>query len=82
VKIDIAKAFDTVSWTYLLRIMEHMGFSRRWLNWISLWLDDYTVSWTYLQLDDYSGQGCSRQSKNVCGSRSYRDRDDHLSLGH
>jgi hypothetical protein len=37
-KIDIAKAFDTVSWNYLLRIMRHMGFSQRWLNWISLCL--------------------------------------------
>jgi hypothetical protein len=37
-KIDIAKAFDTVSWRYLLRIMQHMGFTRRWLNWISLCL--------------------------------------------
>jgi hypothetical protein len=35
-KIDIAKAFDTVSWTYLLDIMKHMCFSRRWLNWICM----------------------------------------------
>jgi hypothetical protein len=37
-KIDIAKAFNTVSWRYLLRIMQHMGFTQRWLNWISLCL--------------------------------------------
>lgn len=37
-KIDIAKAFDTVSWSYLLRIMRHMGFPQRWLNWISVCL--------------------------------------------
>jgi hypothetical protein len=35
-KIDIAKAFDTVSWGYLLSIMSHMGFSSRWLDWICL----------------------------------------------
>jgi hypothetical protein len=31
-KIDITKAFDTVSRRYLLRIMQHMGFTRRLLN--------------------------------------------------
>jgi hypothetical protein len=35
-KIDIAKAFDTLSWGYLLSIMSRMGFSRRWLDWICL----------------------------------------------
>jgi len=35
-KIDISKAFDSVSWSFLLDILAQMGFSRRWLNWISL----------------------------------------------
>jgi hypothetical protein len=38
IKVDIAKAFDTVDWTFLLAILKHMGFSRRWLDWISLML--------------------------------------------
>jgi hypothetical protein len=38
IKVDIAKAFDTVNWTFLLAILKHMGFSRRWLDWISLML--------------------------------------------
>lgn len=28
-KIDIAKAFDTVSWSFLFLLLEHLGFSRR-----------------------------------------------------
>lgn len=28
-KIDIAKAFDTLSWMFLLEVLQHMGFSRR-----------------------------------------------------
>lgn len=34
-KIDIAKAFDTVAWTFLLEVLQHMGFGRRWRNWVS-----------------------------------------------
>ncbi|WVZ61528.1 hypothetical protein U9M48_011389 [Paspalum notatum var. saurae] len=34
-KIDIARAFDSVSWPFLLELLEHRGFSRSWRNWIS-----------------------------------------------
>jgi len=37
-KIDISKAFDSIDWRFLLGLLAHMGFSRRWLNWISLLL--------------------------------------------
>jgi hypothetical protein len=30
IKVDIAKAFDTVSWVFLLDILHHMGFGHRW----------------------------------------------------
>jgi hypothetical protein len=35
-KIDIARAFDSVVWSFLLEILQHMGFSRRWREWISI----------------------------------------------
>jgi hypothetical protein len=34
-KIDLAKAFDTVAWPFLLEVMEHAGFPLRWRDWIS-----------------------------------------------
>jgi hypothetical protein len=34
-KVDIAKAFDSVAWPFLIDILRHIGFSRRWCNWIS-----------------------------------------------
>lgn len=32
VKLDISKAFDSVSWSYLLDIMTFLGFGIRWCN--------------------------------------------------
>jgi hypothetical protein len=37
-KIDIAKAFDTITWAFLIELLHHLGFSRRWINWVSLLL--------------------------------------------
>lgn len=34
-KLDISKAFDTVSWEYILELLEHRGFSPWWRDWIS-----------------------------------------------
>lgn len=33
-KLDIAKALDTVSWPYLLDRLRHLGFGDRWIGWI------------------------------------------------
>nr|GEW76430.1 putative RNA-directed DNA polymerase, eukaryota, reverse transcriptase zinc-binding domain protein [Tanacetum cinerariifolium] len=33
-KVDFEKAFDSLSWNFLLSIMEQMRFSSKWRNWI------------------------------------------------
>lgn len=38
VKLDIAKAFDSVSWPYLLDMLRARGFGARWCDWISMLL--------------------------------------------
>jgi hypothetical protein len=35
-KLDIHKAFDTVSWSYLLEVMQALGFGPRWHEWVSI----------------------------------------------
>ncbi|WVZ91735.1 hypothetical protein U9M48_037868 [Paspalum notatum var. saurae] len=34
-KIDLARAFDSVAWPFLLEVLEFLGFSRRWRDWIA-----------------------------------------------
>ena len=35
-KLDIAKAFDSVNWGYLLELLQRLGFVLKWRQWISL----------------------------------------------
>jgi hypothetical protein len=37
-KVDIARAFDMVSWAFLIDLLRHLGFSQRWMNWVSILL--------------------------------------------
>jgi hypothetical protein len=37
-KLDVARAFDSVSWPFLLSILRQRGFGPRWIGWITLML--------------------------------------------
>lgn len=37
-KVDIVKAFDSITWPFLLEVLQHIGFPRCWTNWISILL--------------------------------------------
>jgi hypothetical protein len=35
-KLVISKAFNIVSWEYVLELLKHRGFSHKWRDWLSL----------------------------------------------
>ncbi|GJZ74415.1 RNA-directed DNA polymerase, eukaryota [Tanacetum coccineum] len=43
-KVDFEKAFDSISWDFLIRVMHFMGFSDTWINWISGCLNSAATS--------------------------------------
>jgi len=64
-KIDITKAFDTVSWAFLLEVLQHMGFGQRWRDWISVIL---STSSTKILLNGQPG-------RRICHVRALRQGD-------
>ncbi|KAM0851222.1 hypothetical protein ACQ4PT_052558 [Festuca glaucescens] len=43
-KVDVAKAFDSILWPFLLSILRQWGFGPRWLRWIALLLRSMSTS--------------------------------------
>ena len=33
-KIDFEKAYDTVSWVFLEKVLIGRGFAHKWINWV------------------------------------------------
>ena len=55
-KLDIHKAFDTVSWSYLLEVLQALGFGARWREWISIL---FRTTSSRVLLNESQKKGCS-----------------------
>lgn len=64
-KVDLAKAFDSMSWPFLLEVLEHASFPMRWRDWISAMLG--TASTKVL----VNG----RAGRHICHARGLRQGD-------
>jgi hypothetical protein len=67
-KLDITKAFDSVSWTFLMEVLEKLGFGRIWRDIVSEML---ATSSTQILLNGVPGQYIShrrglRQGDPLC----------------
>ena len=43
-KVDIAKAFDTLEWSFLLKVLHVYGFNNTFCNWVKVILESATLS--------------------------------------
>jgi len=54
-KLDIAKAFDTVRWDYLQEVLQQLGFGPRWRSWVTTLLGTAnsfgTTEWGQREVD-------------------------------
>jgi hypothetical protein len=62
IKLDISKAFDSVSWVFFLEVMQALGFGQRWRDWIATLL---ATSSSKILLNSIPG----RQLKHARGLR-------------
>jgi hypothetical protein len=48
-KLDITKAFDTVKWPFVLKVLRRLGFGDRWITWMCGLLATASARIMYMQ---------------------------------
>ena len=52
-KLDIKKAYDQINWSFVLTVLQKMGFGRRWIAWIKWYIT--TASFSVIINDNPTG---------------------------
>jgi hypothetical protein len=62
-KLDLSKAYDRVDWDFLKKVMQRLGFSHRWVDWIMACVTSvrYQVKFNGNLLDSFSPSRGLRQ---------------------
>jgi hypothetical protein len=62
-KLDLSKAYDRVDWDFLKKVMQRLGFSHRWVDWIMACVTSvrYQVKFNGNLLDSFSPSQGLRQ---------------------
>jgi hypothetical protein len=62
-KLDLSKAYDRVDWNFLRKVMQRLGFSHRWVDWIMTCVTSvsYKVKFNGTLLDSFSPSRGLRQ---------------------
>lgn len=66
-KIDMSKVYDRVNWSFVMGIMQRMGFSDLWLEWIFMCIS--TVKYKFVM----SGKEVGPQFLHICFSSAQKD---------
>ena len=55
-KLDLSKAYDRVDWVYLRQMMQKLGFSHRWIDWVMTCVTSvrYSVKFNGTLLDSFA----------------------------
>lgn len=62
-KLDLSKAYDRVDWVFLRQVMQKLGFSQRWVDWIMACVTSvrYSVNFNGTLLDSFAPSRGLRQ---------------------
>lgn len=64
-KLDLNKAYDRICWDFLLKVLEKLGFSEKWIGWV-----EQCVCTVKYSINANGGQIC-----NVLPGRGLRQGD-------